>query len=77
MRPQTSGGFMVSSWVGALDPSQSFCPHEILENNIRAKCWVNIGSTRKEYFKSSNSYTFHFPLILYKYEFSTLHFLYW
>ena len=73
---------MVSSWVGALDPSQSFCPHEILENNIRAKCWVSIGSTRKEYFllcyfKSSNSYTFHFPLILYKYDFSTLHFLYW
>ena len=41
---------------------------------IRAKCWVNIGSTRKEcfllcYLKSSNFYAFHFPLITYKMNF--------
>ena len=52
MRLQTSGAFMVSSWVAALDPSQNFCPHEILENNIRARRSVNIGSRRKQSFFS-------------------------
>ena len=81
MGPQTSGGFTVSTWVGPLEPSQSFCPHAVLENDIREKCWVNIGSTRKECFdfviSSHLILIFHFPLMLYKYEFSTLHFGYW